>query len=89
MFLGTVPVDALFTIRVVWTPSVDSPAVTGSALSFVHEDGDSSIGPLTGTADGVNTFEVEHTSLPRAGRWRVHWVTTPPGGTTNDVVYVE
>lgn len=87
-YLGAVPVDAAITVRVVWTPAAGSPPITDSALTFVHEDRETVLGPLVGEADGVNTWKVS-TSLPRAGRWRVRWTTTPAGGASDDVIYAQ
>lgn len=87
-FLGAVPVDASITVRVVWTPAPGSPSITGSTLTFVHEDGATVVGGLAGEADGASTFKVS-TSLPRSGRWRVRWITTPPGGASDDVIYAQ
>lgn len=85
--MGTVPAGDSFTVRVTWTVAVGSPAVTGSDLLLTHEDGATVIGPLAGVADGPD-FKVS-TSVPRSGRWRVRWVTTPPGGSTNHVLYAD
>lgn len=87
-FLAIIPLDADFTTRVTWTPAASSPDPSGASLTFVHETEGDVIGPLAATADGVNTWKVS-TSLSKGGRWRVRWTTTPPGGSTNDVLYVQ
>ena len=87
-YLGSVPVDAAITVRVVWTPAVGSPPISDSALTFIHEDRETVIGPLDGEPDGANTWKVS-TSLPRGGRWRVRWATFPVGGLSDDVIYAQ
>lgn len=87
-FLATVPVGADFTVRVTWVPAASSPDPSGSTLTFVHETEGDVLGPLAATADGTNVWKVS-TSLPKGGRWRVRWATTPPGGSTNDVLYAQ
>lgn len=86
MYLGDVPVGDSFTVRVTWTVAVDSPAVSGSSLTLTHEDGGTVIGPLAGSLEATDIFKVS-TSVPRGGRWRVRWETTPPGGSTSHVLY--
>jgi hypothetical protein len=87
-YLGSVPVDAAITIRVVWTPAVGSPPITDSALTLVHEDRATVVGPLPGVADGANSWKVS-TALPRGGRWRVRWATAPVGGLSDDALYAQ
>ena len=87
-FLGAFPVNASLTSRVVWNPAVGSPEITGSALTLVHASDGEILGPFVGVADGANAFKVSLT-LPRGGRWRMRWATTPPGGVSEDTLYAQ
>lgn len=88
MYLGKIPAGASFTTRVTWTPAATSPDPSDSALLLVHETEGDIQGPFDAVPDGALTWKVQ-TSLAKPGRWRVKWVTLPPGGSTNDVLYVE
>lgn len=87
-FLAIIPKNTSFTTHVTWTPAPASPDPSGATLTLVHETEGDVVGPLAGVADGPNAWKVS-TSLPKGGRWRVRWATTPPGGSTDDVLYVQ
>lgn len=86
-FLGTVHLGATLTISVAWTLQ-DADVASGSELTLTHDRSGTVVGPLAGVGTGVNQFEVE-TSLEEGGRWTAKWFTDPPGGVTEDSLYVE
>jgi hypothetical protein len=87
-YLGTFQVAQPITFRVTWTVAEETPAPTASSLLLEHERSDRTVGPIVGQADGTNAWKAVAT-LPAVGRWRVHWITTPAGGRTDDSIYVE
>ena len=86
-FLGAFNLGQSITFRIAWTP-LPGDTVTGSSLTLRHEQDGDVVGPIVGTADGANAFKAVAT-LSKGGRWIVLWSTTPPGGATEDALYVE